>query len=147
MFNPLKLIARGVQQAGKGAWKGMRVAYHQATRPEVMAALQIGGMLIPGLNALGMLSFLQMAKQAERQFPGRGTGGQKVKHVFASFLKMTPQLKAWGMPTSEWKHYLEGAVLMMQGRASLVRDVDGKELLDENFDELAALFEAGEGTT
>ena len=144
MANPLNIIGKALKEGGKGAWKGMRIAYRQATRPEVMAALQIGGMFIPGINALGMLTFLQMAKRAEQAFPDQGTGTQKAKHVLASVLEMAPQLKAWGVPTSEWKDYLESAVLMMQGRASLVSDVDGKELLEEDLDQLAALFDAPE---
>lgn len=142
MANPFKAIGRALQAGGKGAWKGAKIAYHQATRPEVMAALQIGGVFIPGLNALGMLTFLKIVKRAEYSFPGRGTGAQKAKHVLATVLQMAPQLKAWGVPTSEWKDYLEGAVLLMQGQASLVSDVDGKELLEEDLDSLAALFDA-----
>ena len=99
-------------------------------------------MFIPGLNAVAMLTFLQKVKQAEQAFPGQGTGAQKAKHVLAAVLEMTPRLKAWGVPTSELKDYLEGAVLLMQGRASLVSDVDGKELLEDDLESLAALFDA-----
>ena len=137
MMNPFKVIWRGLRAGGRG----MRVAYRQVTRPEVMAALQIGGMFIPGVNALGMLTFLQMVKRAEHTFPRRGFGTRKAKHVLAAVLEMTPQLDAWGVPASEWNAYLEGAVLLMQGRASLIIDVDGNELLEEDLESLAALFD------
>lgn len=145
-MNPFKAVGRAFKAGGKGAWKGMKIGYRQATRPEILAALQIGGMFIPGVNALGMLTFLRMVKSAEMSFPKKGSGANKARHVMASVLQVAPQLKAWGVPTSEWKDYLESAVLLMQGRASLVSDVDGAELLEDDLDRLAALFDAAEGS-
>ena len=140
-MNPFKKIGSVFKLAGKGAWKGMKVAYHQVTRPEIMAALRIGGVFIPGWNALALLTFLQKVKHAESVFPAKGTGVAKAKYVLTTVLKIVPQLKAWGVPTSEWKDYIEAAVLLMQGRASLVSDDDGRELLESDLSSLAALFE------
>ena len=141
MANPLKAIGGAFKAGGKGAWKGLKIGYRQVTRPEVMAVVRIGGMFIPGFNALGVLTVLQKVKAAEAGW-GAGNGAVKVRYVLEAMNGMMPQLKAWGVPTSEWKDYIETAVLLMQGKASLVSEFDGKELLESDIDALAVLFEA-----
>ena len=44
------------------------------------------------------------------------------------------------VPESEWGRYLELAVLLMKGQAKLVSEFDGKELLEEDLERLAGLF-------
>ena len=141
-MNPLKAIGGALKAGGKGALKGMKFGYRQVTRPEVMAAVRIGGVFIPGLSALGVLTVLQKVKAAEAVFAGPGTGMSKARAVLVAMNDMMPQLKAWGVPTSEWKDYIETAVLLMQGKATLVSELDGKELLESDIDALAVLFEA-----
>ncbi len=140
MINPFRLI----KQAGKGAWKGLRVAYRQATRPEVLAALQVGGMVFPPLNAIGILRFMTLAKQAETVIGGTGTGKSKLFWVLRKAMVMKPELERLGVPKAEWVEYIESALLLIDGKASLISDVDGKELLEEDLDRLAALFGAPE---
>ena len=139
-MNPFKIVWKGIKAGGKGA----KIAYRQATRPEVLAALQIGGMVFPPLNALGILRFMTLAKQAETVIGGSGTGKSKLFWVLRKAMVMKPELERLGVPKAEWVEYIESALLLIDGKASLISDVDGKELLEEDLDRLAALFGAPE---
>lgn len=136
-MNPLKIVWKGLKVGGKG----MKVAYRQATRPEVMAALQIGGMFFPPLNALGVLKFMNFAKDAEERFKGPGRGQDKLKWVLAQAVALTPELKRMGVPRTEWAEYIESALLLMDGKASLVSDDTGEELLEKDLERLSEMFE------
>lgn len=140
-MNPLKAVLNVVKAGGKGMGKGMKIAYRQATRPEVMAMLQIGGMFFPPLNALGLLKFMTFAKQAEATFTGPGHGTQKLKFVLAQAIALTPELKRMGVPRTEWVDYIESALLLMNGKASLISDDTGEELLEADLERLSGLFE------
>lgn len=139
-MNPLKIVWNGLKVGGKG----MKIAYRQATRPEVMAVLRIGGMFFPPINAIGVLRFMTLAKQAESIIGGSGTGKAKMMWVLRQAMEMKPEIERLGVPRAEWVEYIESALLLIDGKASLVSDVDGTELLEEDLDRLAALFDAPE---
>lgn len=136
-MNPFKIIWKGVKVSGKG----MKIAYQQATRPEVMAMLQIGGMFFPPLNALGILKFMTFAKDAEARFVGPGRGRDKLKWVVDRAVTFAPELKRMGVPRTEWAEYIESALLLIDGKASLVSDDTGEELLEKDLERLSSLFE------
>lgn len=136
-MNPFKVMWRGLRAGGRG----MRVAYRQVTRPEVMAVLRVGGMVFPPLNALGILRFMTLAKQAETVIGGRGTGRRKLAWVLSQAKVMKPELERMGVPRREWAEYIETALLLIDGRASLVSDDTGEKLLEKDLERLASLFD------
>lgn len=137
MINPLKIIWTGIKKGGEGA----RFAYRQMKRPEVMAFLQIGGMFIPGLNALGILKFITFAKNAEMTFSSPGSGKQKLQWVLGQAVSLKPHLEAMGVPKSDWGTYIEASLLIIKGQAKLRSEVDGRTLLEKDMMKLAALFD------
>ncbi len=135
--NPLKIVLRGLKAGGRG----MKVAYRQATRPEVMAVLQIGGMVFPPLNALGVLKFMTFAKEAEAKFKGNGRGTVKLQWVLTQASMLMPELKRMGVPRNDWVEYIETALLLINfKKASLVSEDTGRELLETDLARLAELF-------
>lgn len=135
-MNPFKVVLRGIKAGGRG----MKVAYQQATRPEVMAVLQIGGMFFPPLNALGILKFMNFAKEAEAKFTGPGRGTMKIQWVLHQAILLSPELKRMGIPRTDWVEYIESALLLMDGKASLVSDTTGEKILEKDLERLAGLF-------
>ncbi len=135
--NPLKIALRGLKAGGRG----MKIAYRQATRPEVMAVLQVGGLVFPPLNALGILKFMTFAKEAEAKFKGSGRGTVKLQWVLTQATMLLPELKRMGVPRTEWVEYLETALTLINfKRASLVSEDTGKELLEKDLERLAEMF-------